>query len=115
LIGLAGPYDFLPLVGPVTRAVFGFPDTPITTQPIHFASSAAPPVLLLTGERDNLVDPANSTRLAARLQLHRVPVHLIAYPSLGHRTLIGALAPSLRALGPVLEDIAGFVNQRIVG
>jgi acetyl esterase/lipase len=112
LIGLAGPYDFLPLIGPIAKAVFGFPDTPITTQPIQFASPAAPPAMLLTGERDDLVDPGNSTRLAARLQQHGVPARVIAYPGLGHRTLVGALAAPLRALGPVLDDVAGFVNQQ---
>jgi acetyl esterase/lipase len=115
LIGLAGPYDFLPLTGPVTKAVFGFPDTPMTTQPIQFASPAAPPALLLTGVQDDVVDPGNSARLAARLQQHGVPVRVIQYPALGHRTLIGALAAPLRGLGPVLDDVAGFVNQRAAG
>ena len=90
-------------------------DTPISTQPIHFASSAAPPSMLLTGERDDLVDPGNSARLAARLQQHSVPARVIAYPGLGHRTLIGALAPSLHALGAVLDDVAGFISQRTAG
>jgi acetyl esterase/lipase len=112
LIGLAGPYDFLPLIGPITKAVFGFPDTSITTQPIHYASSAAPPALLLTGARDDVVDPGNSSRLAARLQGHGVPARVVTYPNLGHRTLIGALAAPLRGLGPVLDDVAGFVVQR---
>jgi acetyl esterase/lipase len=112
LIGLAGPYDFLPLIGPIAKAVFGFPDTSITTQPIHYASPAAPPALLLTGERDDLVDPGNSSRLAARLQHHGVPARVVTYPNLGHRTLIGALAAPLRGLGPVIDDVAGFVNER---
>lgn len=115
LIGLAGPYDFLPLQGPVTKAVFGFPDTPVTTQPIHFASSAAPPALLLTGQQDTLVDPGNSARLATRLQQLGVPARVIQYPTLGHRTLIGALALPLRGLGPVLDDVAEFIRQRAVG
>ena len=112
LIGLAGPYDFLPLTGPIAKAVFGFPDTPVTTQPIHFVSSAAPPALLLTGERDDLVAPGNSARLAARLEQHGAQARVIVYPTLGHRALIGALAAPLRGLGPVLDDIAGFVNQQ---
>jgi acetyl esterase/lipase len=112
LIGLAGPYDFLPLIGPISKAVFGFPDTSITTQPIHYASSAAPPTLLLTGTRDDVVDPGNSLRLAARLQHHGVPARVVTYPNLGHRTLIGAMAAPLRGLGPVLDDVAGFVKQR---
>jgi acetyl esterase/lipase len=112
LIGLAGPYDFLPLIGPVTKAVFGFPNTSITTQPIHHASPAAPPALLLTGERDDLVDPGNSSRLAARLQQNGVPAQVVTYPNLGHRTLIGALSLPLRGVAPVLDDIAVFVNQQ---
>ncbi len=113
LIGLAGPYDFLPLTGPVAKAVFGFPDTPISTQPIQFASPAAPPALLLTGARDDAVKPGNSTRLAARLQQHGVQARVIVYPGMGHRMLLGALATPLRGLpgfGPVLDDVAGFVN-----
>ncbi len=113
LIGLAGPYDFLPLTGPVAKAVFGFPDTAITTQPIHFASPAAPPALLVTGARDDVVNPGNTTRLAARLHQHGVQARVIVYPGMGHRMLLGALATPLRGLpgfGPVLDDVAGFVN-----
>jgi acetyl esterase/lipase len=112
LIGLAGPYDFLPLTGAVTREVFGFPDTPITTQPIHFVSPAAPPALLLTGKQDDVVDPGNSERLAARLRQHGVPARVIVYPAVGHRTLIGALAAPLHVLAPVLDDVSAFVNER---
>ena len=110
LIGLAGPYDFLPLQARVTKAVFGFRDTPVTTQPIHFATAAAPPALLVTGKQDDLVDPGNVTRLAARMRENGVPVREIVYPDLGHRALVGALAAPLRNLGPVLDDVAGFVN-----
>jgi len=110
LIGLAGPYDFLPLIGPVPKAVFGFPDTPAYTQPINFAGDHAPPALLLTGSADDVVDPGNSRRLAARLLAHGAKVKEQVYPGLGHRTLIGAMAAPLRRLGPVLDDIAAFVD-----
>jgi acetyl esterase/lipase len=109
LIGLAGPYDFLPLTGTVAKAVFGFPDTPITTQPIHFATSAAPPALLATGGKDNVVDPGNSSRLAARLRAQGGGAREIVYPDLSHSTLIGALAAPFRRWAPVLDDIAAFV------
>ena len=39
-VGLAGPYDFMPLTGAITKAVFGFPDTPAATQPINFIPAA---------------------------------------------------------------------------
>jgi acetyl esterase/lipase len=110
LIGLAGPYDFLPLQSDVTKAIFGYPDTPLTTQPIYYASAAAPPALLLTGDKDDVVDPGNSTRLAHRLRTFGVPVRTVVYPGLGHRALIGALSRPLRGLAPVLDDIAAFVH-----
>ena len=94
----------------MTKAVFGFPDTPVTSQPIHFVTAAAPPALLLTGNQDDLVDPGNVTRLAARMRENGVAVREIVYPDLGHRALVGALAAPLRNLGPVLDDVAGFVN-----
>lgn len=112
LIGLAGPYDFLPLTGRVTQQVFGFPDTPVATQPIQFASSAAPPALLITGAADGVVDPGNSARLAARLRQNGVEVREIAYPGVGHQPLVGALAAPLRKrIAPVLDDIARFVRD----
>lgn len=112
LIGLAGPYDFLPLTGPVSKAVFGFPDTPIATQPIHFASRDDPPALLITATDDDVVDPGNSARLAARLRSLGVAAREIVYPGLSHTRLVGALAAPLRGTAPVLEDVAAFVEAR---
>lgn len=114
LIGLAGPYDFLPITGEITKAVFGFPDTPITTQPIHFASPAAPPALLATGASDDVVNPGNSQRLAARLQQAGAQASVMVYPGVGHAPLVGALASPLRGLpgfGPVLDDVAAFIRS----
>jgi acetyl esterase/lipase len=114
LIGIAGPYDFLPLKGDVAKGVFGYPDTPVTTQPIHFVTRDAPPALLLTGEHDDTVDPGNTKRLAAALRASSVRVREIVYPDLGHRTILGAVARPLRSLGPVLDDIAAYVGQSLV-
>lgn len=112
LIGLAGPYDFLPLQSPITKGVFGFPDTPITTQPIHFATADGPPALLVTGSGDHVVDPGNSERLAARLRRNGGAARNIVYPDVGHALLVGALAAPFRRSAPVLEDVAAFVKER---
>ena len=90
--------------------MFGYPNTSRATQPIDFASAAAPPALLVSGTADDVVDPANSTRLAARLRLRGARVQEIVYEGLGHRTLVGAFAAPLRGLAPVLADVAAFVG-----
>ena len=108
-IGLAGPYDFLPLTDDVLKAVFGFPDTSRMTQPIEFASATAPPTLLVTGDTDRVVNPGNSARLGARLRAAGVPVRSVIHPGISHAALVGALAAPLRRIAPVLEDIRTFV------
>lgn len=114
LIGLAGPYDFIPLTGDVTKAVFGFPDTPPATQPINFVGAQTgtrlPPVLLLTAPDDTVVKQGNSARLAAKLRGAGGVVKEISYAKLDHRSIAGALAAPLRGLAPVLDDIVAFAG-----
>lgn len=112
LIGLAGPYDFLPLQSDISKAVFGFPDTPLNTQPIRFASAASPPALLATGDDDSVVRPQNTRRLASRLRGNGVPVREILYPGVSHLMLVGSLAAPYRKFAPVLDDVAAFVNEQ---
>ena len=111
-VGLAGPYDFRPLTGVATRALFGYPDTPDATQPIHQVrrdGRRLPPALLLTASEDSVVNPGNSARLATALRAAGGSAREIAYPGLGHTRLVGSLAVPLRGFAPVLEDIAGFL------
>lgn len=111
-VGLAGPYDFRPLTGAATRALFGYPDTPDATQPIHRVrrdGRPLPPALLLTAAEDSVVSPGNSARLAAALRAAGGSAREIAYPGLDHTRVVGALAAPLRGFAPVLEDIAGFL------
>lgn len=110
LIGLAGPYDFLPLESDISKAVFGFPDTPLNTQPIRFVSAASPPALLVSGDDDSVVRPRNTLRLAARLRENGVPVREILYPGVSHLMLVGSLAAALRGYAPVLDDVAQFIR-----
>lgn len=109
-IGLAGPYDFLPLTDPVVQAVFATePDLP-RTQPINFADATAPPVFLATGRDDDTVKPENSKRLAGRLRASGAVVQERYYEGAGHVTLIAAMAWPLRLLAPVLDDTVGFLH-----
>lgn len=67
-VGPAGPYDFLPLDGEVTRTVFGHVADLRSTQPALVADGGTPPMLLLHGTGDRTVRPRNSARLAERLR-----------------------------------------------
>lgn len=109
-VGLAGPYDFLPLTSRL-RDVFGYPDTSPATQPINFVATGSPPALLIVATGDRVVDPGNSARLARRIRASGGAVREVRYDQLDHRTLVGALAAPLRGLAPVLDDVAGFVAQ----
>ena len=69
LVGLAGPYDFLPLHSETLKIIFGpEEERPTLSQPINFVEPGLPPSLLIAGSGDRVVDPGNTTRLAKRLR-----------------------------------------------
>ncbi|HEU4373880.1 MAG TPA: alpha/beta hydrolase [Telluria sp.] len=111
-IGLAGPYDFLPVENPTARPVFHFPDTPADSQPINHLDGAAVPALLIAASTDRLVNPARNTGgLANRLRARGVPVKEIYYDGVSHTTLVASIAAPLRALAPTLDAIDQFVRS----
>lgn len=111
LIGLAGPYDFLPLDGPITRAAFGDAPDLAATQPVRFASAGDPPALLLQGEKDTLVYPRNSQSLARKLTASGVRAEVKLYPDLGHVGILTALAAPFRGRAPVVDDAVRFAHE----
>lgn len=111
-IGLAGPYDFLPLDDPRSIAAFGAFPRPIDTQPISFASARAPRVFLATGDEDETVRPRNSIALAAKLRAAGAAVELKTYPGLGHAGILLALNNGFRGRAPVLADIVHFAKAQ---
>ena len=113
VIGLAGPYDFLPLHDATLEKIFGPEAERWRSQPISFVSSQAPPMLLLAGSDDDTVDPANTTRLAARLRAAGDTVEDRVYPGVGHKTLIGAFSGALTFVAPVREEVLRFVGQGV--
>jgi acetyl esterase/lipase len=52
VIGLSGPYDFLPLRDPDIKDIFSPPADPKITQPITYAREHAPPLFLAHGGAD---------------------------------------------------------------
>ena len=111
-IGLAGPYDFLPMTNVKAQPVFDHPNYPAGSQPVEYATKgAAPRTFLGAASTDALVNPErNSKQLADKLSTVGVPVTIRMYPKANHITLIGAFARPLRNLAPVLEDVVAFVH-----
>jgi acetyl esterase/lipase len=110
LVGLAGPYDFLPLHDATLKIIFGPDDSLAVTQPINFVEPGAPPAFLASGSDDDTVDPGNATRLARRVAEKGGAATVTFYKGVGHRTLIGAFAAPLRPLAPVLRDTVAFIE-----
>lgn len=111
-IGLAGPYDFLPIENKDTRPVFFYPNTPIGSQPINHVRAGAPPALLIASKKDELVDPVRNTGgLAVKLRAAGVTVTEVYFDKTSHQTLIGAISWPLRSLAPVLDTVERFVKS----
>ena len=111
-IGLAGPYDFLPVENPTARPVFHFPDTPWQSQPIRHVAAGAPPALLIAARSDSLVNPQRNTgHLAEALRARHVAVTETYYNKVSHTTLVASIAAPMRWLAPTLDDIETFVQS----
>ena len=109
-IGIAGPYDFIPITTEEVRPVFFYPDTPPASQPINHVSAAAPATLLIATHADKLVNPVRNTGgLANKLRGLGVPVSEIYFDNASHASLIGAIAWPLRGIAPVLDTVVNFV------
>jgi acetyl esterase/lipase len=103
-IGLAGPYDFLPMTNPDTQPVFFHPN--------YYATATAPRTFLGAAKEDSLVNPQrNTVGLHDRLKAAGAPTTLRLYDRVNHVTLVAVLGAPVRWLAPVLDDVVGFVNS----
>lgn len=111
MIGLAGPYDFLPLKSDTLKTIFGPENQRWQSQPINFVRGDNPPMLLLVGERDLTVWPRNSYRLADKIAEQGGEVALIKFPDYGHVSMVAKLAKPLRGDGALLQPILSFIDK----
>ena len=115
VVGLAGPYDFLPITDPDIIPVFAPVSDGPASQPVSFVDGRNPPLLLLAGDADRRVRPANTRSLAARVAAAGGPVQSRVYPGLGHLGIVLALAPLFRWRAPVLDDVWRFIAAQRPG
>jgi len=110
---------FIIMAGPVAtfwtdpdvQQLMGPPEGWRASYPVEQVHGAGSPMLLLHGGRDELVSPANSTRLADRVRDAGGCVGLRIYRGLGHVGLIVAMSLPQLDLAPVLDEVIRFVQH----
>jgi len=112
-IGMSGPYDFLPITGPILKKIFAPESSWPASQPINFVDGDEPPMLLMHGAADETVLPKNTINLAAKVNENGGQAKVEIYPGVDHVMLVASLAAALRFKGDELDQIADFVNKRV--
>jgi acetyl esterase/lipase len=110
LIGVSGPYDFLPIRDTILQTIFGGTDRP-STMPINFVGRNEPPALLLTGGADTVVDPGNTLRLADKLKRNGNDIREITYRRFGHMTILAGFAPVAGMFLRPMRDLDAFTTR----
>lgn len=112
VIGLSGPYDFFPFDSDSTKFTFGStPGAESVTQPIAFARGDAPPMLLMSGEKDTVVRPRNTRALAAKISEMGGTVQTRFFPEMDHIAILTAIASPWRRDPAVFNAVTDFIKQ----
>ena len=115
MIGLAGLYNFMPITAPDLRDLFGPVDRFPYTQPIFFVDGNNPPLFLVHGEDDKIVDVANTRTLAQAVTKAGGPVETLIYPKMSHDLIISSFASMLRGRADVLDQVEDFIRRKSRG
>ncbi|HEY2009145.1 MAG TPA: alpha/beta hydrolase [Rhizomicrobium sp.] len=109
VIGIAGPYNFLPMSDPVYVDMFhGTNNT--DSMPVHHVDGPRPPMLLVSGSNDDTVSLCNTNDMSERLKRFGSDVHVIFYKGVGHVGVILALVRGFRGIAPLRRDMIDFVR-----
>jgi acetyl esterase/lipase len=113
VVGLSGPYDFLPLKEDIYKAIFPEPIR-AESQPINFVDGNEAPMLLITGDADTTVRPRNTARLADAIAASGGDVSVKSYPGVSHLGTVAALATATFWRKPdVRAAMIDFFRERL--
>ncbi|SOH94164.1 Acetyl esterase/lipase [Monaibacterium marinum] len=109
-IGLAGPYEFLPLTDPKHMETFP-EETRDQSQPYNFAEGPKPPSLLLHGFADTTVHAEDTELMSAALEAAGNQVDARLYDGVSHIDIISAFSRYgyLRRGAPSFGDVTGWL------
>lgn len=114
VVGISGPYDFLPLDSDSTIAAFGHvedEDALKATQPINLIRGDAPPMLLIHGAVDTTVGLFHSKRMSRKVAAADGVVQLATYAQMTHADPLISIASPWRGRRDIVSQIAEFVRQ----
>jgi acetyl esterase/lipase len=110
VVGLSGPYDFQFDSG-LLQGIFGANADRAPAMPITYAAQPQPPVLLITGDADQTVRPANSFSLERHLRDAGNPVRLHEYAGLDHVDVVLQLSSFWSAHSDARDEILDFLDH----
>lgn len=110
---MSGPYDFYPFTEQRGRDALGNWPRPRETQPINFVRQDAPPMLLMHGTADTVVQPRNSERLAAALRKSGAAPEIKLYPGKSHIDTVKSISPVFRGTTSALADSNTFLSAHL--
>ncbi len=110
VIGIAGPYDFLPFTDDKIKDIFSTVRAE-DTQPVNYVHENMPPVLMATGTKDEEVLPRNTRLMAAKMEKSGNAPEVKFYEGAGHVGIALSLARGFRNKTPVLRDSAAFITK----
>lgn len=110
VIGISGPYDFLPLTASDLIDIFHGANNK-AAMPINHVTGPRPPALLVTGDGDATVSPGNTVRMAAKLKANGTQVTERHYPGVGHIGIILSLVPGFRGRTTLRQDVTDFIHR----
>lgn len=113
VIGLAGPYDFAPFKSDSTIAAFGNAPEPDATQPVNHVRADAPPMLLVNGQKDELVGARNARLLGEKLNEAGGNAIVVLPGEMTHNDPIVHLAAPWRGKDDYFDLVAGFAKAAI--
>ncbi|MDE0855243.1 MAG: alpha/beta hydrolase [Nevskia sp.] len=115
MIGLAGPYDFLPLTDPDLRELLGPPESYDRTQPVFHVDGNNPPLLLMHGGKDETIDIKNTQSLFDRIKRAGGTADMEIYPGLDHSRILDVVGARLQGNATVMDKVDAFVRRVTVG
>ncbi len=110
VIGIAGPYDFLPLREESYIAIFHGANNR-DAMPVNHVKGRRPPMLLTWGTGDGTVGRVNIDHMEAKLKSFDSPVETRLYPGVSHIGIILSLAHGFRGRTTLHQDMLRFIRS----